>query len=232
MANFNVHLVGGAVVSGFAASAMAYTGLYTLNQAVALWIAGTVGGLLPDIDADSSTALSWIFTLLGFIAALVILQAFAGQSLVMIWSMMIGTFLAMRFGAMTLFMRLTKHRGAYHSCLAGCFTALATAYISWRYLGHSDEFAWGLGGFVLLGFLTHLILDELYAIDISGIRLKRSFGSALKLFSLKAWWTNAVFGLGSLAFWLALPSSEPLIGAITTLILHQPNWQFSWVSAL
>jgi hypothetical protein len=232
MANFRVHLVGGAIVSGFVSSALAYTDLYSLEQAVVLWAAGTVGGLLPDIDSDSSAALSWIFSLLGFIASLFVLQAFSEQSLVVIWTMMVCMFLAVRLGLKHLFMRLTRHRGAYHSCLAGCFTGLSAAYISWRFLGHSDAFAWGLGGLVSIGFITHLLLDECYSVDITGARIKRSFGSALKPFSLKAWWASAVFGVGSVALWHALPSSDRLVSAITALILHPPNWQFAWVSCL
>ncbi|MAM87115.1 metal-dependent hydrolase [Allohahella sp. A8] len=229
MANFNAHLVGGAVVSGFAASAMAYTSVYSLNQAVVLWVAGTIGGLLPDIDADSSVALSWIFTLLAFVAALVVLQAAPGQSLLTIWILMLGVFAVVRFGIMQLFFRLTRHRGAYHSCLAGIFTALCVTFVSWRYLSHSEAFAWAIGGFVLLGFVTHLLLDECYAIDISGVRLKRSFGTAIKPFSLQVWWASLLFGLGSVGLWRLLPSPSPFIDAVTTLLLQESTWQLAWL---
>jgi hypothetical protein len=37
----------------------------------------------------------------------------------------------------------------------------------------------------LIGFMSHLIMDEIWSVDLSGItiRLKSSAGSALKLFS-------------------------------------------------
>ncbi|UDV01733.1 hypothetical protein J8N69_08890 [Marinomonas profundi] len=41
--------------------------------------------------------------------------------------------------------------------------------------------AWGIGGFIFLGATIHLILDELYSIELSGMRIKRSFGTAMKL---------------------------------------------------
>jgi hypothetical protein len=39
--------------------------------------------------------------------------------------------------------------------------------------------------FVGVGYLVHLILDELYSVDLMGRRMKKSFGTALKPFSLK-----------------------------------------------
>ncbi|HID24311.1 MAG TPA: hypothetical protein EYP14_18175 [Planctomycetaceae bacterium] len=41
-----------------------------------------------------------------------------------------------------------------------------------------------MGGAVALGFLSHLILDELYSVEWTGVRLKlnQAAGSALKLF--------------------------------------------------
>ncbi len=33
----------------------------------------------------------------------------------------------------------------------------------------------------MLGFLTHLILDEMYSVDVMDTRIKASFGTALKL---------------------------------------------------
>ncbi|GAA3966161.1 metal-dependent hydrolase [Allohahella marinimesophila] len=229
MANFNAHLVGGAVVSGFAASAMAYSTVYSLNEAIVLWVAGTIGGVLPDIDADSSVALSWIFTLLAFVAALVVLQFAPGQSLVTIWVLMLGIFVGVRFGIMQLFLRLTRHRGAYHSCVAAVFTALCVSYVSLRYLHQDEALAWALGGFVLLGFMTHLVLDECYAIDVVGARVKRSFGSAIKPFSLQAWWASLLFGGGSYLLWEALPSPAPFVDAVTTLIMQPSTWHFAWL---
>jgi hypothetical protein len=232
MANFNTHLMGGAVISGFGASALAYTTLYNLNQAAVLWVAGTLAGLLPDIDADSSAPLSWIFSLLGFVASLFVLQMLVGQSLLVIWGAMLCVFLAVRYGVMTLFTRMTRHRGAYHSCLAGVFTALTVAWMSWRYVGLSADFSWGLGGMTLLGFLTHLVLDECYSVNISGVRIKKSFGTALKLFSIRAWWASAVFAAGSVWLWRNLPPSDTVIDAVTALILHKANWQLVWLSCL
>jgi hypothetical protein len=42
-------------------------------------------------------------------------------------------------------------------------------------------------GAVMLGFLSHLILDEIYSVDVRGLRLKSSFGTAVKFWSDSAW---------------------------------------------
>ena len=38
-----------------------------------------------------------------------------------------------------------------------------------------------MAGAVVAGFLSHLLLDEIYSVDCHGLRLKKSFGTALKL---------------------------------------------------
>jgi hypothetical protein len=52
--------------------------------------------------------------------------------------------------------------------------------------------AWG----VVLGFLSHLVLDEIYAVDWAGrsIRIKSSFGTALKLFGKERWPNISTYG--------------------------------------
>jgi hypothetical protein len=40
-----------------------------------------------------------------------------------------------------------------------------------------------------MGATVHLLLDELYSVDLSGLRIKRSFGTALKLTD----WTQPLF---------------------------------------
>jgi hypothetical protein len=45
--------------------------------------------------------------------------------------------------------------------------------------------AWMAGCFICLGYLIHLSLDEIYSVDLRGIRIKKSFGTALKPVSLR-----------------------------------------------
>lgn len=59
---------------------------------------------------------------------------------------------------------------------------------------------------VFLGYITHLILDECYSVNLSGFELKRSFGTALKLLSLRYWKASTLFLLLGLVFVEATPA--------------------------
>ena len=44
---------------------------------------------------------------------------------------------------------------------------------------------------VMIGFASHLVLDEIWSIDLRHFRLKSSFGTAVKLWG-ECWWSNAL----------------------------------------
>ena len=44
----------------------------------------------------------------------------------------------------------------------------------------SEDIPFCAGIILFVGYITHLVLDELYAINLAGLELKRSFGTALK----------------------------------------------------
>ncbi len=46
-------------------------------------------------------------------------------------------------------------------------------------------------GAVMLGFASHLVLDEIWSIDFRHYRLKSSFGTAIKFWS-ECWWANLI----------------------------------------
>lgn len=93
----------------------------------------------------------------------------------------IASYFVIRFPVQWLFEQLTVHRGALHSLLANLlFTAIAVP-IAYHVLALEAQTAWGIGGFIFLGATIHLILDEIYSIELSGMRVKRSFGTALKV---------------------------------------------------
>ena len=54
-----------------------------------------------------------------------------------------------------------------------------------------------MAGGVALGFLSHLVLDEMYSVQWDGVRvkLKRSAGSALKFFGKESWPNGVAMGL-------------------------------------
>ncbi|MDY7117830.1 metal-dependent hydrolase [Halomonas sp. SSL-5] len=181
MADFRTHLgvaaAGGVVVAHGGWQA----GLWDAWQALPMLALVAFGGILPDIDADSSKAIRLVFNLLAVIAVV------AGALLLQGWLSLgglllacVGLYLGVRHLGGALFARLTVHRGIWHSLLAAALCGLATTALSHHLLAQPDVLAWGHGMALSLGFVLHLLLDELYSVDLTGARIKRSFGSALK----------------------------------------------------
>ncbi len=210
MAGFTTHLSGAALTAGVVASSLALTDLFSIKEIATLWAVGVAAGLLPDIDSDASVALKALFSALGVLASLGVLVYFSDQPLIYLWGMMLSAFVLLRFVIMEAFMRFTVHRGSLHSVLAGVMFGVSTVAFAHYGLLATIDYAWALGLVVFAGYLTHLLLDELYAVNLSGAELKRSFGSALKLLSLKYVYTSIAFGVLSVYLLATLPKPERL----------------------
>jgi len=198
MADFRTHLLGAATVSGVASTVLVMTGQVSHSAIVSYFALGVAGGLLPDIDSDSSIPVRIAFNALavsgGFLLVFTFGQRYSLIELTLLW---LGCFILVRYGAFNLFTRLTVHRGLIHSIPAGICFALLTTYLAHHAFAASALHAWFYGVFLLLGFITHLLLDELYSVDLLGMEFKASFGSALSLGSL----TNLP---GTIALYLVL----------------------------
>jgi hypothetical protein len=205
MADFQTHLYGGLVVSGVAVLGLHGSGLVPEGQTLMLFGLGVLGSLLPDIDADASLPVRGLFGVLGSVLAFAWTLPLSGRygplTLALIW---IGSFLTVRVLLREAFSRLTVHRGIWHSLLAALFAALATVNLLYWLVGQAAQTAW-LGGLMVGGgCLTHLVLDEVSGVNLSGARARRSFGTALKPWSLKDPWSSLAMAaaVGALA-WLA-----------------------------
>jgi hypothetical protein len=212
MASFVTHLYGAALVSSVAALGLHSVGLAGPEQTQTLFFLGVAGGLLPDIDADASKPVRGAFTLLAVVLAFSVAFAMVGQlpllDVSLVW---LATFLLVRYGLFEAFARFTVHRGVWHSWLAVTLAALGTANAVHHLLGFSARDAWFAGGFVALGYLTHLCLDELASVDLWGHRVRRSFGTALKPFSLAAPWASVAMLVVVLALGYVAPSFQPVM---------------------
>lgn len=148
--------------------------------AVAAALCGA-SGMLPDLDSDSSVPHREMVSLISLLAPMLMLSRFVTIGLSpeqMIFAAGF-TYLFVRFVIGGLFRKYTVHRGMWHSIPAAMIAGLATFLLC-----HSFEFnirlfkAWA----VVLGFVSHLVLDEVYAVNWAGKRIKSSFGTAVKLF--------------------------------------------------
>ncbi|MCG5536372.1 metal-dependent hydrolase [Ectothiorhodospira mobilis] len=195
MANFATHVSVAGVVGGALAGAVAGTGHLQGAGAPLAW-AGlfTAGTLLPDIDVDGGRAQRWLFSGLAFAAFLLVLLPVIPVTGVS-WRQWLeaggcerillaaGVWLLVRFPLAWGFQRATRHRGLCHSLVVGLLWGLGWIYLALTCLHMTAEAAWLQGAAIFLGFILHLILDEISSVDLDNARVKRSFGSALKIWA-------------------------------------------------
>jgi hypothetical protein len=171
---------------------------------------GTLGGMLPDLDSDSGVPVRELFGLAAafipvlFLRRLRRLEFSPDEILVLL----LGAYLFVRYALGEFLKRVTVHRGMFHS-IPGMLIAGLAVFILYD---HDDlKLRYYMAGSVMLGFLSHLVLDELYAVDLRGVipRLNQFAGSALKMFS-GSWSANLfTYTLLLVLAGAAVKSSEP-----------------------
>lgn len=217
MANFQTHLNVGILVSAATTLGLHTAGLIQGGQTLPYFTLGVVGSLLPDIDLKTSRPSNALFSALGavlaFIMTLPLIGRFLPLELALIWG---GVFLCVRYGFFEIFSRLTVHRGIWHSWLAIAAAALAVTNVAYWLWRQSPELAWLAGLMVGVGYLTHLCLDEFYSVDLFNRKIKRSFGTALKPFSLANPWSSFGMFMAVLALWWLAPPADMWLERIQT----------------
>jgi hypothetical protein len=190
MANFNTHLNTAVITTGLVSTALLSAQHINLNTALWLWFLGSIGGLLPDIDSDNSSSLDTIFNILAFSTVLLVIRYITQHlsneiSFIEMVLLPLVVYSMMRYVVRPIFEKITVHRGSCHSILFVIFIALSTVQITWQIndktITHAAINAWLSGGFILMGGLIHLLLDEVYSVDFSNVKIKRSFGTAIKV---------------------------------------------------
>ncbi len=207
MANFPTHIVVGTIVAGSLATLTLAADVIAPENLVAVTMAGSLGSVLPDIDLKDSRPSRALFAGLAVFFSFALLFHFAPHlSIVEMWTLWLGTLLFVRYGLHTMFHRLATHRGVWHSWIAGIACAFATVLIFYYVFDRPDGVAWLAGGFLLVGFLTHLILDEMYSVDVLGNHIKKSFGTAFKPIDMRNPAGSAAMAVAAVVLLLLTPS--------------------------
>jgi hypothetical protein len=144
----------------------------------------TVGGMLPDLDSDSGVPVRELFGTAACVVPMLAYDRFgrSGLSTERTVVVLIGLYVLIRYVLASLFKSWTVHRGMFHSIPALAISGLTVYLLCGT---PSRDLRLFLAGGVMLGFLSHLILDELYSVDFMGARIKlnKYAGSAIKLAS-------------------------------------------------
>ena len=188
MANFPTHIAVGTVVSGALATVTVAADMVAPENIVAVTLAGVLGSVLPDIDLKDSRPSRAMFAGLAVFFSFAVLfsleRKYSIAEMLILW---LGTLVSVRYVAKEIFFRFSYHRGIWHSLLATRVLRVPHRLdLQHAAAAATPGVAWLAAGFMAIGYLTHLILDEIYSVDVMDTRIKASFGTALKLGRLQA----------------------------------------------
>jgi hypothetical protein len=217
MANFTTHIAFGTVAAGGLATLTLAADVVSPENVVAVTLAGVIGSVLPDIDLKDSRPSRALFAGLGIFFSFAVLFTYAMKfSIAELWIIWLGSLVAVRYGIHYAFHRLAVHRGIWHSISAGLFASLASAIVFKHILERPDGVAWLAAGFTFVGYILHLVLDEMYSVDVMDTRVKASFGTALKLIDTRHPRASAaMLAAIGLAVWMA-PSPQTFIEGMSS----------------
>lgn len=210
MAHFKTHIAfSGLLGAGYGGAAYVF---FHVPLPICVLAGGlcSVSGMLPDVDSDAGVPLRESMAFAAAVVPMMMMDRFeqmglSPESIILAGA---GIYLLIRFVLAELVRRHTVHRGMFHS-LPAAVIAGELAFL----LASGDDVRLRIykAGAVAVGYLSHLLLDELWSLrwHRGQLRLKRSFGSALKLFSRK-WWPNV--------------STFAILALLTFLVLKEPGW--------
>ena len=210
MAGFKTHITfSGFMGVGYAGAAYAFYEVPLPTCVLAGGLCG-VSGMLPDVDSDAGVPLRESMAFAAAVVPMMLMSrfesvGFSPESMILAGA---GVYLFVRFIVAEALRKYTVHRGMFHSLPAA---VIACEFAFLLAPGEDVKLRMYTAGGVLLGYMSHLVLDEVYSLKMQRgrLRLKKSFGSAVKLFSSKLW-PNV--------------SAYAKLAIFTFLVLKEPGW--------
>jgi membrane-bound metal-dependent hydrolase YbcI (DUF457 family) len=209
MPGFKIHISASTTLGiGYGAAAFALYHVPAPTAAVATVLC-SVSGMLPDLDSGPGRPLHESVCFAAAAVPMMMADRFKHwgwdtESIILAGAL---TYLFIRFVLGELLKKFTVHRGIFHSlpvALIFCeiaFLVCTAGDLNIRYFK---------AGGIAIGFLSHLILDEIWSIDFRHQRLKSSFGTAFKMWSDCRWATLLAYAI---------------MICFTVLTLNDPIWQ-------
>ena len=208
MAAYREHItVSGALGLAYAFGAVFAFG-FSVTQAIIAAILTWISGMLPDMDSQSGKPVRELFGVTSALAPVLLLQhtnrlGISGDREMLFALVLYG---AVRYGGAALLGRLTVHRGMFHS-LPAMIISMEVTFLCYASPSVKVRLLMALG--VALGFLSHLVLDEMYSVQWDGVRVKlnKSAGSALKFFGKESLPNGLALGLMMFLTYASLSSA-------------------------
>lgn len=221
MADFKTHITASSFLGvGYGAAGFFYVDMPIGSCIVAGGLC-SLSGMLPDLDSDSGIPVRETLAFTSAVVPMLLIERMERMGLGHSSMILIGgiTYFLIRFVLWPLFKRFTKHRGMWHSLPAAAIAMMLAFLVCADQSLQIRLFrAWA----VFLGFMSHLALDEIYAVDLNGKLLKRSFGTAMKFFGNSRW--GNLFIYAKVLILLLCIVNDPMVQrAIETRQLKLPS---------
>lgn len=190
MASYRGHLAAGGALA-IAGTALVSAAITTDTKTfIIFFLLVIAGAFLPDVDSDSSLPFYMVYGAITLGATTLItnkILPFLNTTLLKI-VIPLGVLLFMWYVVGGIVKNQTRHRGMIHSIPAAAVVSMLTVLLATNF-GADPLRATLFGAAVGAGFLSHLLLDEIFSIvDFHGLPFipNKAFGSALKLASSPA----------------------------------------------
>lgn len=211
-----------------------YSAVQGAVAAIFCWIAG----MLPDLDSETGRPVRELSNVTAAVAPMLVFQHSSSIGVASDRAMLVALVLygAVRYGAPSVLGRLTVHRGMFHSIPA---LLIASELTFLGYYSNELRVRLLMAVAVGVGFLSHLVLDEMYSVQWNGvrIRLKKSAGSALKIMGKESLPNGMTLGLLMFLTWASLNSAglldrvtedpAPQVLEITSELDDAPEYQMA-----
>ncbi len=221
MADFRTH-ISVSTLTGIAYGGAGYSAGIPLSTCLVAAGLCSISGMLPDLDSESSIPVREIMSLVAAVVPALMIPRFEQfglntEQMVLVAGAM---YLAIRFGVSEVFKSHTVHRGMWHSIPAAVIAGLLAFLIV---SGTEIRIRLFKSAAVVIGFLVHLVLDEMWSLDVrhGRLRVKRSFGTALKFWKPRGFGVNFL-AYGQLLLLLALVVGDPFL--MDQLGFEQPEF--------
>ena len=183
MASYRGHLRFSSMLA--VANGLLATFYFDLDWGTSLMAAGitAVSGLLPDLDSSSGVPVREMFNLTAVVVPLMLLKRMLGFGLTedQTFAILAILYVVIRFGVSNIVRHLSVHRGMFHSIPA---MVSAGGLVFLCYTHDSTLLRVYMAASAMVGFLSHLVLDELCSVDFNGVtvELNQFAGTAVKFF--------------------------------------------------
>ncbi len=209
MAGFKTHITVSSVVGvGYGALGLGLD--YPLESCMLAGGLCGIAGILPDLDSKSGVPVREIMALAAAIVPMMMIDRFqhmnmGPESIVLAGALI---YIVIRFGVGEIFKLYTVHRGMWHSIPAAITCGLLAMFIC-----SCEDYRLRVfkAVAVFIGFMAHLVLDEIWSIELRGgrIHLKSSFGTAIKFWGKSLWGNLSTYA--KLIAMIAVTMGDPIL---------------------